>query len=82
LGISKQIPDPPGEDAVMLPFHPNPKMRPQTGLARRSGVIVDWAVPIDQGDVNNRNVGSVSAALLADILTKWAERKSARGAAG
>ena len=79
LGISTQIAEPPGEEAVMLPYHPNPKMRPGTGLARRCGVIVDWAVAVEQADVNNRAVGRVSAKLMREIFKKVAERQERGG---
>jgi hypothetical protein len=73
LGISRQCTDPPPAQAVLLPFCPDPKSRPMTGLRQRCAVFVDWYTSISPANIENRCIGHVSPSLFNRILKLFEE---------
>lgn len=71
LGISRRCPHPPPPNAELLPFNPDPKSRPATGLRQRCAVFVDWSIEIQPSDIINNRVGHVSQDLLERIMEKF-----------
>jgi hypothetical protein len=76
LGISRQCPDPPPENAILLPFSAEPRSRPMTGLRQRSAVFVDWGVNIRPEEIVNRRVGHVPAKIMKVVVERWNHLKN------
>jgi mRNA-degrading endonuclease toxin of MazEF toxin-antitoxin module len=65
IAVTTTFPDPPPDDHVPLPYHPDPR-RVRTGLARRSAAVVSWLVSAyadETGDV----IGDVPRATMHEV---------------
>jgi hypothetical protein len=68
LAVSTTYADPPPDDHVELPWHPD-KRRVGTGLARRSAVVINWFRQMEIDEIDEL-AGDVPPAIMIEILRR------------
>jgi hypothetical protein len=74
LAVTTTFPDPPPDDCVPLPWHPQGRVL--TGLRKRSAAVLSWIVSLDIADVLMLH-GDVPAPLMHEILRRLDARADA-----